>query len=90
MAVLLVLGSKPDPVMPPPGAYAKLACANASGRSAHGLGLPEPEFTVMSSVLTSGKNDSNRLALEALSGLGTRTLYYFRGRCIATRRSNGC
>lgn len=76
MAVLLVLGSKPDPVVPPPGAYADLACANASGRSANRLGLAEPEFTVMSSVLTSGKNDSNRLALETLSGLGTRTLYY--------------
>lgn len=76
MAVLLVLGSKPDPIVPPRGTYADLACANASGRSAHRLGLPGPAFTVMSSVLTSGKNASNRLALEALAGLSTRTLYY--------------
>lgn len=76
MAVLLVLGSKPNPVLPPHDAYAALACANASGRSAHRAGLGEALFTTMSSVLASGKNDSNRLALEALSGLGTRTLYY--------------
>lgn len=76
MAVLLVLGSKPEPVIPRPQAFAAVACANASGRSAQRHGLPEPDFTVMSSVLTSGKNDSNRLALQALAGLGTRTLYY--------------
>lgn len=76
MAVLLVLGSKPNPVIPPPDTFADVACANASGRSAHWQGLVEPVFTVMSSVLTSGKNESNRLALAALGGLATRTLYY--------------
>lgn len=76
MAALLVLGSKPEPVLPPPDTFADLACANASGRSAHMQGLRDPLFTVMSSVLTSGKNDSNRLALEALRGLATGMLYY--------------
>lgn len=76
MAVLLVLGSKPDPRLPPAGSCAALACANASGRSARTLGLPDPLFTVMSSVLASSKNPSNRLAREALAGLRTQTLYY--------------
>lgn len=76
MATLLVLGSKPDPSVPADSAFAAVACANASGFSARRLGLPDPEFTVMSSVLTSGKNDSNRLALAALGGLSTGTVYY--------------
>lgn len=76
MTVLLVLGSKPDPRLPPAGSYHAVACANASGRSAHVLGLADPVFTVMSSVLVSGKNASNWLALRALSGLRTETLYY--------------
>lgn len=76
MNVLLVLGSKPAPRLPAAGSFAALACANASGRSARNLGLPDPQFTVMSSVLSSGKNPSNRLALQALTGLGTKTLYY--------------
>lgn len=76
MAVLLVLGSKPNPRLPPEDAYSALACANASGRSARALRLAEPLFTVMSSVLASRKNASNVLALEALAGLSTKTLYY--------------
>ncbi len=76
MTALLVLGSKPEPRLPPLGAYGAVACANASGRSAQALGLAEPAFTVMSSVLVSGKNVSNWLALKALSGLRTETLYY--------------
>lgn len=76
MPVLLVLGSKPNPALPSPDAYDDLACANASGRSAYQLGLRRSTFTVMSSVLTSGKNASNRLALEALTNLETGTLYY--------------
>lgn len=76
MAVLLVLGSKPDPRVPPSHTYSALACANASGRSARALGLGEPVFTVMSSVLGSPKNPSSRSAIQALAGLSTKTLYY--------------
>jgi hypothetical protein len=77
MATLLVLGSKPDPVLPPRGGFDALACANASGRSAVRHGLPMPLFTVISAILTSGKQAPNRLALEALAGLRTRTLYLY-------------
>lgn len=76
VADLLVLGSKPEPCLPPSGAYGALACANASGRSARALGLPDPIFTVISSVLGSRKNPSSGAALKALAGLSTKTLYY--------------
>jgi hypothetical protein len=77
MATLLVLGSKPDPVLPSAGGFDALACANASGRSAARRGLPAPLFTVISAILTSGKQAPNRLALEALAGLRTQTLYFY-------------
>lgn len=77
MRRLLVLGSKPDPVLPPRDGYDALACANASGRSAARLGLPSPLFTVISALVTSGKQAPNRLALEALAGLSTGTLYFY-------------
>ena len=77
MSTLLVLGSKPDPVLPPADSFDALACANASGRSAARNGLPTPLFTVISAIVTSGKQAPNRLALEALAGLGTRTLYFY-------------
>ena len=77
MATLLILGSKPDPVLPPNDGFDALACANASGRSAVRYGLPAPAFTVMSAILTSGKQAPNRLALEALAGLRTETLYFY-------------
>lgn len=77
MATLLVLGSKPDPSLPPPGSYDDLACANASGASAARLGLPKPRYTVMSAILTSGRKAPNRLALQALRGLRTEDLYFF-------------
>jgi hypothetical protein len=81
MKSLLVLGSKPDPVLPPRGSFGALACANASGRSsgrsALSHGLPQPLFTVISAIVTSGKQAPNRLALEALAGLGTGTLYFY-------------
>jgi hypothetical protein len=77
MRSLLVLGSKPDPVLPPSGSYEGLACANASGRSAVSHGLPPPLFTVISAIVTSGKQAPNRLALEALAGLRTGTLYFY-------------
>lgn len=77
MATLLVLGSKPDPILPPVSLIDAVACANASGRSALCHGLPQPALTVMSSVLVSGKNPSNRIALQALSGLSTQSLYIY-------------
>ena len=32
MTTLLILGSKPDPALPPRSAYQDVACANASGK----------------------------------------------------------
>lgn len=77
MSTLLILGSKPEPALPPAAMIDAVACANASGRSAAKCGLPEPEFTVMSTVLTSGHKPANDLALEALRGLATKTLYLY-------------
>ena len=77
MATLLILGSKPDPLLPPQRGFDAMACANASGRSAARLGLPDPTYTVMTSVLTSGHKPANDLALEALRGLRTGTLYLY-------------
>lgn len=72
---LLILGSKPEPVLPPRDSIDDVACANASGRSAQSLGLPDPVFTVMTAVLTSG-NASDEHSLRALRGLRTRRLYH--------------
>ena len=77
MRTLLILGSKPAPILPPGSAFEALACANASGRSAASLGLPDPVFTVMTSVLTSGHKPANDLALQALRGLSTGKLYLY-------------
>jgi hypothetical protein len=77
MTGLLVLGSKPQPVLPPAGSYDAVACANASGRSAARHGLPTPLFTVISAILTSGMQAPNRLALQALVGLRTHLLYFY-------------
>jgi len=77
VSTLLILGSKPEPVLPPAGAFDALACANASGNTAARLGLPRPRYTVMSAILTSGRKPANLLALEALRGLGTDILYLY-------------
>jgi hypothetical protein len=77
MRTLLILGSKPSPALPPRSSFDALACANASGRSAASLGLPEPAFTVITSVLTSGHKPANDLALKALTGLRTGKLYLY-------------
>jgi hypothetical protein len=77
MATLLILGSKPEPVLPRRGSFDALACANASGRSAARLDLPDPCFTVMTAALTSGHKPANDLALEALRGLRTGKLYLY-------------
>jgi len=75
MATLLILGSKPDPVLPPRTEYDAVACANAAGFSAAKYGLPTPAFTAMSAILTSGIG-SGRQSLEAIRGLRTETLYF--------------
>lgn len=72
---ILVLGSKPQPSLPPAGAYAALACANASGYSARAHGLADPLFTVVSAVLGSG-NTSDRHSLTALRGLRAGRVYF--------------
>ena len=75
MTTLLILGSKPDPALPPRSAYHDVACANASGFSAARHGLPTPAYTVMTAVLTSGKVEDAH-SLQALRGLATRDLYF--------------
>ncbi len=76
MNTLLVLGSKPDPALPPRPSYDALACANASGYSAAKHGLPTPTYTVLSAILSSGIA-SGKQSLRALAGLETETLYFF-------------
>ncbi len=72
---ILVLGSKPQPALPPADAYAALACANASGFSARTHGLRPPLFTVVSAVLGSG-NTSDRHSLKAMQGLRAGRVYF--------------
>jgi hypothetical protein len=74
MDTLLILGSKPDPVLPPASAFDGVACANASGYSADRHGLPVPVLTAISAVVTSGIG-SGKQSLEALHGLRTGALY---------------
>jgi hypothetical protein len=68
MTTLLVLGSKPEPILPESAAYNEVACANASGRSACRHGLPIPRFTVVSAIVTSGRKPANDLAVFKLVG----------------------
>jgi len=82
MKTLLILGSKPEPVLPPSSSYQDVACANGSGYSAAQYRLPAPAFTVMTSLIASGI-ESGRQSLQALTGLSTGTLYFLR------RRSRG-
>lgn len=77
MATLLVLGSKPEPRLPPRVTIDAVACANASGFSARALGLPDPIFTVVTAVLTSGK-PSDEHSLRRLAGLRTGRLWHVR------------
>lgn len=73
MTTLLVLGSKPAPALPPRELVDAVACANASGHSAAGLGLPQPDYTVMTAVLASGKVSDDH-SLRVLRGLSTDRL----------------
>lgn len=75
MSGLLILGSKPDPALPPRSSYNAVACANASGFSAATHNLPRPKFTVMSAILPVVA--SGRQSLKVLAGLGTETLYFY-------------
>lgn len=75
MSRLLILGSKPDPVIPDASTYTEFACVNGSGFSAAKQGLGPPAFTVMTANLTSGTG-SGAQSIQAISGLGTRKLYY--------------
>ncbi|MDX1422181.1 MAG: hypothetical protein R3322_03520 [Kiloniellales bacterium] len=75
MRTLLILGSMPEPSLPPKAGFDDVACANASGHSAARYGLPDPVYTVMTSMLASGIG-SGRQSLEALRGLETGTVYF--------------
>jgi hypothetical protein len=75
MSGLLILGSKPDPALPPRASYDAVACANASGYSAATHHLPAPQYTVMSAILPAV--ESGRQSLRVLAGLSTETLYFF-------------
>lgn len=75
MSGLLILGSKPEPALPPRVSYSAVACANASGYSAAVHHLPPPQFTVMSAILPAV--ESGRQSLRVLAGLRTETLYFF-------------
>src|SRR5690349_4731474 len=77
MTTLLILGSKPEPVLPPPGSFDDVACANASGNSAARFGLGSARFTVISAILTSESKPANQQALEAMRGLRTEMLYFY-------------
>jgi hypothetical protein len=79
MRTLLILGSMPEPSLPPKAGFDDVACANASGHSAARYGLPDPVYTVMTSMLASGIG-SGRQSLEALRGLETGTVYFLRRR----------
>ena len=79
MRTLLILGSKPEPALPPASMYQDVACANGSGYSAAEYGLPSPVFTVMTSLIASGI-ESGRQSLQALAGLSTGSLYFLRRR----------
>jgi hypothetical protein len=75
VAGLLILGSKPDPHLPPSNCFTEVACANGSGYSASRHALPTPSYTLMSAILTSVESGTQSLA--AIAGLKTGTLYYY-------------
>jgi hypothetical protein len=77
MNTLLVLGSKPEPMLPPPESFDDIACANASGNSAARYGLGSARLTVISAILTSASKPANRQALQAMRGLHTDMLYFY-------------
>ena len=68
MKTLLILGSRPQPKLPPAASYQDVACSNASGYSAAQLNLPRPVFTVMTSIIACNI-ESGKQSLNALKGL---------------------
>lgn len=79
MRTLLILGSKPEPALPPKASFDDVACANASGHSAARYGLPDPVYTVMTSMLASGIK-SGQQSLQVLRGLKTGKVYFLKRR----------
>lgn len=79
MKTLLILGSKPEPELPPPTSFQEVACANASGHSAERHDLSRPAFTVMTPIMATNI-EAGRQSLEALTGLSTGTVYFLRQR----------
>jgi hypothetical protein len=76
MTTLLVLGSKPESILP--GSVAdEVACAIASGRSARSQGCRSRGSRVVSAIVTSGRKPANDLAVEALRGLQTGRLIIY-------------
>jgi hypothetical protein len=75
MSTLLILGSKPNPVIPEVYRYADFACVNGSGFSAAANDLGRPAFTAMTANLTAGTG-SGVQSIQAVSGLETKKLYY--------------
>lgn len=75
MKTLLVLGSKPSPVLPDRSVIDAVACANGSGASARTAGLDDPVFTVMTSLLIVGEASGMR-SLDALQGACTESLWF--------------
>ncbi len=76
MKTLLVLGSKPNPELPPPDQYDDVACANGSVYSAYKYGLSKPKYTVLSSYVTSGRNEITDETYHAICGLGSEILFF--------------
>ena len=79
MNTLLILGSKPEPALPPASSYQDVACANASGHSAFAHDLPRPIFTAMTPIIAT-RIEAGRQSLQAIAGLSTGTLYLLRER----------
>jgi hypothetical protein len=72
----LVLGSAPNPHVPPdydPATWS-LVCINASGRIAEQLDLGTPAITIMASGFLTAANDISVEARQLVSGLRTETL----------------
>ena len=72
----LVLGSAPDPKVPPPGRFDVLICINGSPWIAQKWGLKTPDLTVVAGYSTLTNKDV-RVATQGIwSGLTTRELLF--------------
>lgn len=77
MSTLLLLGSKPNPVIPSKGSYDAVACANASGYSAKNYDLKSPVFTVIAASSLMSSNESAKKARKNLRGLSTNQVFIY-------------